>query len=235
MNFDKLVDEVISERDYGKYKRTEFMHRLRIFFTFNKIFNKLSYDGQTILDVGCNEGTYSVLFRAKGFDIDGLDVCDLRKAKQLSDKYNLKVKYYSTSIENANYSKNYDYIFCSEVLEHVNNFNQAIVSIKNHSHKNTKIILSLPNVFSLFGLLNLVKDIVCSRKIDSHQKFPPWRVKKLFDEYGFNIKVLGSVNFLPFNLFYNINLILSTLGIFKILGYSTFYYATCQKINYSGS
>tara|TARA_Y100000310_G_C20532408_1_gene739159 strand:+ start:395 stop:1090 length:696 start_codon:yes stop_codon:yes gene_type:complete len=228
MDFKRLVNQVISERDYGIYKRTPFMHRLRIYFAFNKIFNKESYDGLSILDIGSNEGTYSVLFKEKGFEVDGLDICDLSKAKQLSAKYNLDVKYYSMSIESAELPKTYDYIFCSEVLEHVNDINKALISIKNLSYKHTKIIISLPNVISLYGILRLLRDIIIYKfdfsKIDPHQQFPPWYVKSLFNKHGFKIKVLGSVNFTPFNIFPKFNLFLSDLSIFKMLGYSTFYY-----------
>jgi len=229
IDFDQLVDLVISERDYGIYKRTPFMHKSRIYFTFKKIFNKGSYNGLSIADIGCNEGTYSVLFKGKGFSVDGLDICDLNKAKQLSSKYNLDVKYYSMPIESPELSKTYDYIFCSEVLEHVDDINKALISIKKLSHKSTKIIISLPNVISLYGILRLIRDMVVNKfdfsKVDPHQKFPPWRVIKLFNRHGFIIKVLGSVNFTPFNIYPKLNLIFGDFSIFKVLGYSTFYYA----------
>ena len=119
------------------------MHKSRIYFTFHKIFNADSYYGLSIIDLGCNEGTYSVLFKAKGFDVDGLDICDLRKAFKLSKKYNMSVNYHSCPIEDLNIGKKFDYIFCSEVLEHINDINLGIISIKKLAHSGTKIIISL--------------------------------------------------------------------------------------------
>ena len=203
------------------------MHRLRIYFTFHKFFYNDSCDGCSIIDLGCNEGTYSVLFKAKGFDVDGLDICDLSKAFELSKKYNMFVNYHSSPIEKPKIDKKFDYIFCSEVLEHIDDINRGLLSLKTLAHPHTKIIISLPNVLSIYGILRFIRDMIRSgfdfSKIDPHQKFPPWYVKKLFNKHDYSIKIIGSVNYFPFNIFPNFNLRLSKIPILNLLGYSTFY------------
>lgn len=228
-----FINKIIDERDYGPYTRTKFVHKLRIYFTFNKIFKENNYLKKTILDIGCNKGTYSIIFRSRKFDVDAFDICDLSPAINLAKKYNMDVNFFNMSAEDINLTKKYDFVFCSEVLEHLNNPEKALKSINKVCRKNTKIIISMPNVISIYGILKFIQEYISSifniSKVDSHQKFPFLRVLRMFRKNRYDIKVLGSVYFLPMNLFEKFNLLISTCPIIKYFGYSTFYEVRLRK------
>lgn len=230
----KLIKAIINERSY-QYPRTKFAHTLRIYFTYNDIFNQTNYNGKKILDIGCNEGTYSIIFSKKGFEVDAFDICDLTIAKNLNKKYNTDVNFFNMSVENISLGKKYDYVFCSEVLEHIDNQKQALEELKKVMSDKTILILSVPNVLSIYGILKyfyaFVKSLFDIRKIDPHEKFPFLRVINLFKRSGFKIKVLGSIYFFPINRFTKLNLLLSKNLFLKYFGSFCFYYVQLKPIH----
>ncbi len=209
------------------YPRHSVHHRLRVFFTFKNIFNKKNYKNKNLLDVGCGRGLYDLLFSKKGFLVDAFDKKDLKEAVDRAKKYNLKINYFLMDAENISLNKKYDVIFCSEVIEHLDDYNKIINNFKNIIKENGSIIISMPNAFSINFFLKLIKDLIKNKlifsEVDNHCKFPFWRVKKIFKDSGFKIRILGSVYFLPLKIMKKIGLNLSDFFIFKYIGAFCFY------------
>ncbi len=113
------------------------------------------------------------------FKVDAFDICDLSAAKVLNRDHKEDVKFFNMSVEDMTLDKKYDYVFCSEVLEHVNNHSLALDQIKTIVTEKTELIFSLPNVFSLYGMIKIAYELVKYgfdiSKIDPHQKVPFWK------------------------------------------------------------
>jgi len=223
---DKLINAIINERSY-QYVRTKFAHTLRIYFICKYILNKENYYNKKLLDVGCNEGTYSIILSKRGFEVDAIDICDLTIAKERNDKYETGVNFINMSVESISLNKKYDYVLCSEVLEHLENPEFALKEIKKVISDKTILIFSVPNVLSCYGILKFAYEFVKYgfdiRRVDTHQKFPFLRIIRIFKRCGFKIQVIGSVYFFPINRFKGLNLFISQLPIVKYLGSFVFY------------
>lgn len=98
-----------------------------------------------ILDIGCGTGSIlAYLIPKRGVGIDMSQKMIIR-AKQ---KYFLvkSLAFYVYNIEKKPFKGNFDYILFNDVIEHVENQNQALKNIYLSMNKNTKLILSMANL-----------------------------------------------------------------------------------------
>ena len=120
-------------------------------------------ENSKILDLGCNEGKLlKELKLQKNCNITGVD-------KHIKSQNNQIENYISFDLENGlpdlDY-KNFDYILILDVVEHLSNPENFISELKNklNKNKNTKILISTPNIgffiirfMLLFGFFNYGK------------------------------------------------------------------------------
>jgi len=127
-----------------EYQNYQDIKRLR--FILNAIeqgnFNK----SPRILDVGCGNGIISMNLAAKGFNITGIDISKkaIHKASQLNNYPNLKFKI-ADAEKLAIEQDQYDIIICSEVLEHLNNPENLLISIYKLLTVQGILIATVPN------------------------------------------------------------------------------------------
>ncbi len=100
-----------------------------------------------ILDIGCGGGILCEPLKRLGAEVVGIDtnVFAIEVAKKHAENNGLSVDYYHSSIENFKSKKKFDLITCMEVLEHVNNIDIFIKSLKPILKKNSILVGSTIN------------------------------------------------------------------------------------------
>lgn len=100
-----------------------------------------------ILDIGCaqNPEIYEALAK-KNTKIIGIDI-DKKKTQKMKDKGH---RVYVMNAENITLNHKFDYIVAGEIIEHLSNPGLFIESAKNHLKDRGKIIITTPNISSIF-------------------------------------------------------------------------------------
>jgi len=112
--------------------------------------------GRKALDIGCRHGVQSAWLKAQGYEVTSVDV---------------ESKYEQCQIVDANkalpFADNcFDLVWCSEVIEHLENPKRSLDEMRRVTKHGGRIILTTPNsgawFFSALSLLG----------------FPPWRIQR---------------------------------------------------------
>lgn len=99
------------------------------------------------LEIGCAQGYYLKKALLKTNNVFGMDVNEtfIKKAKKT------KAKVKVASATNLPYKKDFfDYVLCTEVLEHVFNWKKSVKEIYRVTKKNGRVIVTVPLEHSLF-------------------------------------------------------------------------------------
>ena len=121
----------------------------------------------------------------------GVDI-DEKAIEYLRDKYKVSNIIYGNveEIDDIDIVKNveWDYILALDIIEHISNIGKALDAIKNVMNKNTRLIITLPNVFSFRVLFNYV--IKHKELVDPTHTFWPSYVtfSNLLKRHGYTIE-----------------------------------------------
>lgn len=77
-----------------------------------------------VLDVGCGAGTISLYLAYKGYQVTGIDISKkaIKECQESAKKINLRnVTFYTMNFPDEVPRKKFDFIVCSEVIEHIEN------------------------------------------------------------------------------------------------------------------
>ena len=199
--FDNLSGEWWDEN--GSFKALHSFNIIRLEYLKKNNFHK-SFNGLSVLDIGCGGGILCEPLSRLGAQVTGIDSNKkaIKVAREHAKMKNLKINYINGELSNV--AKNsFDIITCMEVLEHVENVNQ-IISVSNDILKKDGIFFgSTINktlssyLFAIFFAENVLQ--IVPRGTHEWKKFlKPNHVKKQFLKNGFhNFKVQG-VNYNPF-------------------------------------
>ena len=117
--------------------------------------------GKDFLDVGCGVGTVDFFLATKGKHIAGIDISKnaIKVASENARLFRLDNK---LSFRVMNFPKEapkltYDFIICSEVLEHIPNESVAIAKIYKLLRKKGRVFITAPSKNSLLFILGLAK------------------------------------------------------------------------------
>ena len=180
-NFEDWNEEMAKKYNPDKYHQSSnlivrFIENKRV----SKIIDYLSLrDNDVILEVGCGAGNIMERIK-KGKEIWGIDLSDFMLKISRKRKYHLPVKFIKGNAENLPEEiKNikFDKVYCSEVLEHVENPGKVLKEIKRVSKKKSIIVVSIPNE----KLINNIKGFLQKMKI--FNLFFPNISKKMDDEW----------------------------------------------------
>ncbi len=176
-----------------------------------------------VLDIGCGIGIYAlnIAKKFKNAVIHGIDICisQIDLANKLSKKCNLndRVKFFPGDIETISSCDNYDYILCTEVVEHLPLPYNGLRNLSDLSGYSTKIIISVPQHYSdtsvnIFyrqndnngNILIETKDIALldNNRVKYrfyHKDYSLNEIKILLASMGFEIKLIKGVTFKPNN------------------------------------
>jgi SAM-dependent methyltransferase len=101
----------------------------------------------SLLDLGCGGGGFlnSVKHYFPNAKIVGVDVSPYA----IDTLRSQSIEGYVSSLYDFKVDRTFDYIFSSQVLEHLSNPKGFVESIRNHAHENTFIAVDVPNLDSL--------------------------------------------------------------------------------------
>ena len=199
--FDNLSDEWWDEN--GSFKALHSFNLIRLEY-LKKNNLKKSFNGLSVLDIGCGGGILCEPLSRLGAEVTGIDSNEkaINVAKEHAKLKNLKINYINGELSKvAKYS--FDIITCMEVLEHVEDVNQ-IISFSNDILKKDGIFFgSTINktlssyLFAIFFAENVLQ--IVPRGTHEWKKFlKPNYVKTQFLKNGFNNFKVQGVNYNPF-------------------------------------
>jgi len=160
------------------------------------------------LDIGCAEGDVTIPLASLGYNMIGFDISEenIKKAnsKRVS-KHN--PMFFVGDAENLGIFEKgiFDFVICSEVLEHVQNPKEVLNSINKISKKNALLILTVPNGYGPYSLLNdhfrnkIVHHILPRIGKSGHvHSFTLNKIKKLIADAGFDVMEVKHSDFISF-------------------------------------
>lgn len=214
MNSDFPLNKECLIKNY-KYNRkfTQVQHFDRIQLIKKKFSEYDIEKNARILDTGCGSGAYTILFNKLGYrnvistDLytNGLKKTLLEWAK--NEKYNnkplsniMEPNPISSDICSLPFKDDtFDFVLCSEVLEHLDNPDKGIKELSRVLKKDHYIFITVPNKLSphyypRWWYYKFKKD---QEKLD-HTKFTKYNILKLFRKSSLQCKeILGSGSRLP--------------------------------------
>jgi ubiquinone/menaquinone biosynthesis C-methylase UbiE len=204
-NLQKKLDKFYSY-DEGDDLWTRYSHRKRI----DCIKNLIPYSNyDKALDIGCGCGVYSMLMGKKGYSVEGIDInsISLSKAKKWANEENIstKVNFQNMDVHNLAFPDNYfDLIIASEVIEHLNRPMGALKEIARVLKPNGKLIVTMPNLFSLPWFIRKltckIKNLELTSDERQHIDFPFWKSMKMLQKSNLKIEFCSGVCLFPLNL-----------------------------------
>jgi len=98
-----------------------------------------------------------------------------------------KENYKKQSAENFDFEEKFDVIFAGDLIEHLSNLGQFLDSCKRNLKDNGKLILTTPNVFGLFNIIEKVFKKEPSVNSDHTIYFNFTVLKKLLEKNGWKV------------------------------------------------
>lgn len=159
-------------------------------FTYRKIIDVLKEEINNrdidILDYGCGAGTISLYLGKKRFNVFGVDI-----SKIAIDKCNESSKIMSLenfvlfSLVPKKFTKKFDVIICSEVIEHVKDDIKLIKQLHKLLKVDGKLILSTPSINAPLYRLGLAKKF--DDKVGHLRRYESKSLQNIIQKSGFKI------------------------------------------------
>lgn len=113
--------------------------------------------GSRVLDLGCLDGftliTLAIKNKITGVGID-LSEMGISIAQSNSEDYDLPLKFIRQRIEDTDLKEKFDYVLCSEVLEHVKDVKELYRVIDMHLKPDGRVLLDTPDYDEPMGRAN---------------------------------------------------------------------------------
>lgn len=161
-------------RDYNEYWRMR--GELNIVFRRWQIAADLIEDGTSVLDVGCGSGEFLTYLQSRkaNAEIAAVDISDIAVQRTREKGFEARV----ADLRRQPLDKDYDYITCFEVLEHIQD--AEVVFSEMIRHVRRRLIVSVPNAgclrcrsrLAIFGRFPIV---AIALHVKEHIRF--WTIK----------------------------------------------------------
>jgi 2-polyprenyl-3-methyl-5-hydroxy-6-metoxy-1,4-benzoquinol methylase len=155
--------------------------------------------GSKILDVGCKHAFLIDLLAEKGIEVDyyGIDISEKVIESLKSKKGTFQVCDIMKGLPFD--SEKFDYIFCLEVIEHVESPTLLLNQFNRVLKKDGVLMLSVPNVYNW---ICIVAEMFKFPDTEGHiQAFTRQNIYKIADFAGYKIeKRIGTYSILPYTL-----------------------------------
>lgn len=162
--------------------------------------------GEKILDIGCGNAGDLLIFAKNDTICVGIDLSEgmIREGKKDIDGVGLKnIDLFIGSGTHLPFKNEiFDKVSCSEVIEHIPNYEDAIVEMKRVLKKHGKMVITTPNWYSLNGLIRALFGIVrFIRRKKRRHPYDKWKTQRevinVLKRNGF--KVDGKIGICFFN------------------------------------
>lgn len=126
-----------------KFDQTKVLSQLKLFYeNLSMVENK-----KDILDIGCGNGAFIKVLLENGYEVSGLE-CDSVAVKNLSNE---GVDVYLGELgQKVELNNNFNIVTLWDLIEHINDVENAMLQLKSLVKKNGKIIILTPDSDSIF-------------------------------------------------------------------------------------
>lgn len=165
------------------------------------------------LDIGCGKGNITLPLTSLGYKMLGvdiyaraIDICIQKKEKLFSGHQDYP-KFLAGDAENLSFRQgdNFDFVICSEVLEHVRHPEKVLKSLDSCLKQNGILIVTVPNGFGPYSLVfdqlrnKIVHKLVPRIGPSEHvQYFTFSAITKLIKGAGFEVLKVKHSDFISF-------------------------------------
>jgi len=188
------------------------IEKIQALFDFEAIIKQVK--GETLLEIGCADGTMTVEFLNAGFKVHAVDGAEgyTKKTLELVNKLNLKNKnnlsLTTSLIENLEIDKKFDNIVLSNVIHHLESPSVVLKSLKRWLNKDGLIHVIIPNSNSLhrviayhMSLIKATDELSDSNKNMFHKRvFSYESARSLLIECNLKIKHFEGIFLKPLSL-----------------------------------
>lgn len=182
---------------YESFHKKTFVQRKLISeknFTYKPVVNLINKhlsnkSGKDILDIGCGAGTLSFYYASKGYKVYGIDISKkaidaCKQSVEFLKQKNVTFKKMNFPIEVP--SKKFDYIICSEVIEHIENDELGIKKMFLLLRPHGLLFLTTPSINAPLTSLGYTNNF--DKEVGHVRRYSKEDLTKLLEKYEFNIK-----------------------------------------------
>lgn len=124
---------------------------LRITNLARFIFSKLPIRTGSLIDVGAGNGLFLKYFKNRGFTVSGIEL-EKEQVHQMRQDHRLKgVRLQQGDITRMRGEENYDVVIASDVIEHIENDQQALENLFSFVAPGGCLVITVPAHMHLFG------------------------------------------------------------------------------------
>ena len=192
----------------GHYKLLHRLNPIRLQY----ILSKCNLNNKKVLDIGCGGGILSEELCKQGAEVTGIDSSSksISIARQHAEQNNYDIKYINKSIFKITDLGIYDFVVCFEMIEHINEPNDLIKKIKEHSSKKSGLFLSTINRnLKSFMLAKIMAEYVLNyvpKGTHQYAKFiTPYELTKMLENNNYKLNDISGLNFNPLEESFNLS------------------------------
>jgi SAM-dependent methyltransferase len=193
--------------DYRDDVCTKVLHRNRLnlfcLLMGNLIKEHVIESFDSAIDIGCNSGAYSKIISDFGFKhVLGIDISS-EVIERANESFAFAgsertLEYKILDAENMDTTKRFDFVLCTEVIEHANRPERVIQNVKDILAPGGVAIITLPNRISFAYLTFLLSLKAKRRPIDEsirrHLNYPFYKSIQLFRDKRLRIVKISGTN-----------------------------------------
>lgn len=154
-----------------------------------KLLDRYITNRMNILDVGCGVGTLDFYIAKKAHSVFGIDVStkSIEIAKKSSGilKINNKISFSQMDFPSETPKDKFDFIICSEVLEHIKNDALALKKITGLLKKQGRLLISVPLSSAPLYKLGILKKF--DEKVGHLRRYSTENIIKLIKQNSYSI------------------------------------------------
>jgi len=180
INDKELFYDSIAEDWEEKINKPETDKRLKV--VYKVLFDGTPLKGKKFLDVGCGLGFFASQAGKLGAKVYGIDIG--KRLINISSKKYPKGKFSVASAAKLPFKDNsFDFVLCTEVIEHVNSQNKVINEIFRVLKKDGYLVLTTPN--KIFKPLYTLLCSIGARPYHGNEYwYYPWDIKRILGRKG---------------------------------------------------
>lgn len=157
-----------------------YYYHLKIFSQWLKNYPQLK-----VLDVGCGVAPLSLYLANKGADVTDIDISTraIKIAKQAAKDLRIKLTLKAEQLKTG--KQQYNFIICSEVLEHIKAEDEFLKKLKSNLKKDGLVFLSVPSSENILYQLGRLKKF--DQQVGHLRRYSAESIQKKLKQHGFKI------------------------------------------------